>query len=127
MEQNKTIGAVNWMDLTVPNAEEIRDFYKNVVGWESMDISMGEYNDFAMLSPEDKEGRTGICHARGANASIPSQWIIYANVADLDASMEAVKKGGGEVVNGPRNMGKSRYCIIRDPAGAHIGLFQHGE
>jgi hypothetical protein len=46
-------------------------FYKNVVGWKSMDVGMGEYNDFCMLSPEDNEVRTGICHARGVNAGIP--------------------------------------------------------
>jgi len=125
MEPDKTIGAVSWMDLTIDNAESIRDFYKNVVGWKSMDVGMGEYNDFCMLSPEDNEVRTGICHARGVNAGIPPQWIIYINVADLDESLDAAIKNGGQLVNGPRKMGESRYCIIQDPAGAVVGLFQH--
>jgi len=128
MESEKTIGAVTWTDLTVPNADQVRDFYKNVVGWKTMDISMGDYNDYCMISPDDNVVRTGICHAQGANAGIPAAWIMYINVANLDESIAEVIKGGGEVVNGPRKMGeKARYCVIKDPAGAYLGLFDHGE
>lgn len=128
MEMDKTIGAINWMDLTVPDADGIRDFYKNVVGWKTMDISMGEYNDYCMTSPVDDVVRSGICHAQGANAGIPPSWIMYINVANLDESIAQVSAGGGEVVHGPRKMGeKAKYCIIKDPAGAYCGLYDHGE
>ena len=103
-------------------------FYSSVIGWKTMDVSMGEYNDYCMMSPDDDVVRAGVCHQRGVNKDIPSAWIMYVNVADLDASMEAVKNGGGEIVNGPRKMGeKARYCIIKDPAGAYLGLFDHGD
>lgn len=128
METEKTVGAVTWVDLTVADGDKLRDFYKDVIGWQSIDVSMGEYNDYCMLSPDDNVVRTGVCHQRGVNTDIPSAWIMYVNVADLDKSIEAVKNGGGSVVNGPRKMGdKARYCIIQDPAGAYIGLFDHGE
>lgn len=128
MEVDKTIGAVGWMDLTVPEADPIRDFYRDVVGWKTMDISMGDYNDYCMLSPDDNVVRTGVCHQRGPNEGIPPAWIIYINVRDLDTCMEKVRQLGGEVVHGPRQMGeKARFCIIRDPAGAYCGLFDHGE
>jgi uncharacterized protein len=125
MEADKTIGAINWMDLTVENAEGVRDFYRKVVGWKSMDVDMNEYNDYCMMSPEDDQVRTGICHAQGVNAGIPPQWIMYVNVANLDESLDAAIKNGGQLVNGPRQMGEARYCIIQDPAGAVVGLFQH--
>jgi len=128
METEKTIGAVTWIDLTIPDADGVRDFYKEVIGWKTMEVSMGEYNDYCMISPDDNVVRTGVCHERGMNAGFPPAWIIYVNVANLDASLEEVKKGGGEVINGPRKMGeKSRYCVIKDPAGAYLGLFEHGE
>ena len=128
MEQDKTIGAITWMDITVPEADGLRDFYKNVVGWTTMDISMGDYNDYCMVSPTDNVVRSGICHAAGSNAGMPAAWIMYINVANLDESIAKVIAGGGEVVNGPRKMGeKARYCIIKDPAGAFCGLFDHGE
>ena len=84
---------------------------------------MGDYSDFSMLA--GSTGVAGICHKRAGNASLPSQWLIYIVVADLDKSIEACVSGGGKVINGPRNAGESqRYCVIEDPAGAVCALFQ---
>ncbi len=128
METEKKIGAVTWVDLTVDDADGLKSFYQNVIGWKTTDISMGDYNDYCMVSPEDDVVRTGVCHARGPNSGMPPAWIMYVNVANLEESIAAVTSGGGEVINGPRKMGdKARYCIIKDPAGAYCGLFDHGE
>ena len=128
MAQNKTIGAIGWIDLTVENATEVRDFYKDVVGFTQTAIDMGGYEDYCVNSPENGETIAGICHKRGGNSKIPSQWMMYINVADLDQSMAAVEKGGGKVIDGPRSMGnQGRYCFIEDPAGAVCALFQHLE
>lgn len=67
----------------------------------------------------------GVCHAKGSNSEIPPYWIVYLMIENLDRSLDAVRAGGGAVVSGPRSAGSSgRYCIIRDPAGAYIGLFE---
>ena len=107
-----------WHDLTIDNAEDVRDFYKAVIGWKSSDQSMGDYSDFNMLEPGSGECVAGVCHARGANADIPPQWLIYFWVEDFDASVSACRHQGGEVVSGPRTMGDMSYAVIRDPAGA---------
>jgi len=128
METEKTIGAITWVDLTVPDGEGVRDFYKNVIGWKTMDVSMGNYNDYCMISPDDNVVRTGVCHQKGINKDVPSAWLMYVNVANLDNSLDAVTTNGGEIIGEVRKMGdKARYCIVKDPAGAYIGLFDHGE
>ncbi len=127
MEIDKTTGAISWIDYTVPDAGELKSFYEAVVGWKSEPVSMGEYDDFNMTSPADGVPRAGVCHHRGGNTGIPPVWMVYINVANLDESIAAVEKGGGAVILGPKSMGKARYCIIRDPAGAHCALFDHGE
>ena len=68
----------------------------------------------------------GVCHARGTNKGLPPVWMIYIVVEDLDASVDACRANGGELVAGPRSMGGDRYCVIRDPAGAVAALYQHG-
>jgi hypothetical protein len=119
------IGTINWVDLTVPEADNLRDFYREVVGWTPVGLDMGGYNDYCMNPPDSESAVAGICHARGTNAGIPPQWLIYINVADLDRSIEAVNAGGGAVIAGPKSMGEQgRYCIIRDPAGAVAALYQ---
>ena len=77
----KDVGTITWFDLTVPNAKEIKEFYSKVVGWKSEPVSMGDYNDFNMNLPAGDETVTGICHARGGNADIPAQWMIYITFA----------------------------------------------
>ena len=118
------IGTLAWHDLTVPDAEKTRDFYKSVVGWDSEDVSMGEYSDFSMIASESGETVAGICHARGTNAKLPAQWMIYILVQDVDQGAKKCVELGGEVVDGPRSLGQGRFCVIRDPAGAVCALYQ---
>ena len=124
MEHPK-VGTIGWRDLTVADAEGVRDFYRRVVGWEPSPVDMGEYSDYNMLDG-DGVPAAGICHARGPNADLPAQWLIYIAVDDLDAALAACAEGGGEVVSGPRSVGEDRMGVIRDPAGAVCALYQSG-
>ncbi len=83
------------------------------------------YNDYCMNEPVSGKAVAGICHARGENVNLSSQWLIYINVEDLERSIGSCVALGGKVVAGPRNMGKQgRFCVIQDPAGAVAALFQ---
>lgn len=119
-------GTVGWIDLTVEDAGGVRDFYKQVVGWDHSAVAMDGYDDYAMHPIGDEAPVSGICHARGANAEIPPAWIVYFNVEDLDVSLQACSSAGGKILSGPRTMGKDTYCIIEDPAGAPCALYQSG-
>ena len=123
-KERMAVGTIGWRDLTVADAAAVRDFYKRVVGWETQDVDMGGYSDFTMTSPETGEGVAGVCHARGGNKGLPPQWLMYIVVADIEESMASCTELGGEVVAGPKSMGSSRYCVIRDPAGAVCALYQ---
>lgn len=115
-------GTITWQDLTVSDAETVRDFYEAVVGWKPEALSMGAYSDFVMNA--DGGGVAGICHARGANAELPPAWLIYITVEDLDHSLEECQRRGGSLVSAPRSYGGGRYCVIKDPAGAVCALYQ---
>ena len=121
------VGSLGWFDLTVPNAEEVKDFYSKVVGWKYEPIPMAnnEYHDYNMKAPASGMTVTGICHTRGINSDLPSQWMLYINVKDLDQSVKECKDSGGKIVAGPKDMGKfGKYCVIKDPAGAVCALFE---
>ena len=116
-------GTISWQDLTVEDAEQVRDFYAAVVGWKPEAQSMGTYADFVM-SDADGTNAAGICHARGSNSDLPAQWLIYITVEDLDHSIEECERLGGTLVMPPRGYGGGRYCVIKDPAGAVCALYQ---
>lgn len=118
------LGAVAWVDLTVDDATTVRDFYAGVCGWTPAPVSMGEYEDFAM-GPEGGDPVAGVCHARGANAGLPAQWLVYVTVADLDHSLARCAALGGSVVAPVRDMGAyGRMAVVKDPAGAVMALMQ---
>ena len=118
------IGSVAWRDLTVGDAEGIRDFYQSVVGWDSAEVAMDDYFDFSMVTPLTGETVAGVCHARGVNQELPPLWLIYIVVDDLAESLRVCKELGGSVIVESRPLAEGLFCVIRDPAGAVCALFQ---
>ncbi|MGH2959840.1 MAG: VOC family protein [Solirubrobacterales bacterium] len=116
-------GLIKWADLTVDNAEDVRDFYAGVVGWNAIGLPVGDREDFIMAHPETGDPAAGICHQAGDIEGLPQQWLVYVTVDDLDDSIAACDQLGGKVVFGPRaseTMG--RWCVVEDPAGAVMAL-----
>ncbi|HVQ25079.1 MAG TPA: VOC family protein, partial [Planctomycetota bacterium] len=92
--------------------------------WTSEGVDMGGYQDHCML-PADGPAVAGVCHARGVNAGLPAQWLIYITVADLEQSLTRCRALGGTVLREPRGLGgMGRFAVVRDPAGAVCALFQ---
>jgi len=135
MQPSVKLGTVTWVDLTVADAPEIRDFYEAVVGWTPRPLDMGEYADFEMLPPDGgisesvggdiaqatpPKAAAGICHARGGNAKLPPQWIVYVPVNDLARSLYACQRLGGKIVHRL----SEHYVLIQDPAGAVMMIYQ---
>jgi hypothetical protein len=58
-------------------------------------------------------------HARGVNANLPPQWLIYVKVDNLAGSIQRCEELGGKVL--------VRYsqsqAVIQDPAGAVIMIW----
>lgn len=124
MSDKTAKGKIGWIDMTVDDAPRVREFYEAVVGWQSEEVSMGEYADYSMIMPETGECVSGICHARGSNADLPSGWLIYITVADVDASARTCREHGGKLLVEPRGLAGGRFCVIEDPGGAVAALYQ---
>lgn len=119
------LGTIAWFDLTVPDADRVRDFYRGVVGWATSELDMGGYSDYGMHTPDERTLVAGICHARRSNADLPPYWLIYITVADLDEAMARCRERHGRVYAGPLSAGSlGRFCVIQDPAGALAALLE---
>lgn len=115
-------GKAAWIDLTVPDADSVRDFYEAVIGWESSPVSQGDYEDYNMT--RDGKPVTGICHKRGGNKDMPTNWMVYFTVADFDTSLEKVTALGGKVLVPTRGVPGHRFAVIEDPAGAVCTIYE---
>lgn len=119
-------GSINWTDLTTTNADEVKEFYKNVIGWTEQAIPMKdgdeEYNDFVMLHSENGAAG-GICHSRGANLGIPPQWIPYISVNEIDKRKNLAIENGAEVLKEQIDKnGLLYFVIMKDPSGAFFAM-----
>jgi hypothetical protein len=54
------------------------------VGWRPEPVPMRGDGDFNMLAPANGQPAAGICHARGPNASLPPQWLMYVVVESVE-------------------------------------------
>lgn len=117
-----TPGTIGWIDLTVEDAPRVRDFYRDVAGLAVTEVSMGDYADYA-VGPEGGDAVAGVCHARGDNAGLPSQWLVYFVVEDVERSAARAVELGGELLREPRSGPMGSFCVVRDPAGAVAALW----
>ena len=123
MTSQPRTGLIKWADLTVDDAESVRDFYSAVVGWGHFGLDVGGHEDFVMTNSESGDPAAGICHQAGEIEGLPRQWLVYVTVEDLDDSIAAAGEHGGKVVFGPKESeSMGRWCVVEDPAGAVMAL-----
>lgn len=120
------VGRIAWLDLTIPDAETTRDFYRQVVGWSAQDLEMkdadGSYADYVMLGGSGDQA-AGVCHARGVNADLPPVWMLYLPVGDIAESLRRVEAEGGRIIKASKNKdGKYVYAAVQDPLGVAFAL-----
>ena len=72
-------GTISWQDLTVADADGVRDFYEAVAGWTPEPLSMGAYSDFVM-NAADGTPVAGICHARAGNGLAATGRFVASSV-----------------------------------------------
>ncbi len=115
-----TPGTIGWHELHAADGASAFDFYGKLLGWkkdEAMDMGpMGTYQLFA-----------GSSHPVGGimtDDRVPHPyWLYYIAVDAIDAAIERVKAGGGEVLHGPMEVPGGAWVIQgRDPQGALFAL-----
>lgn len=124
MTGNNEAGTIGWIDISVEDAVGLKDFYAAVAGWKAGEVDMGGYADFSMMPADSDRPVAGICHARGSNAELPRQWLVYINVPDVNASAAACKRHGGKVLVGPKPLAGGQFAVIEDLSGAVAALYQ---
>lgn len=113
-------GALTWLDLSTPDLEGARRFYRQVFGWEYLDIGeqFGHYH-YALANGRPAAGLGQ--QQPGAPAS--RLWTIFLASAAGDA--ERVTAFGGRIVVEPMTVGDAgKMTVCADPSGALFGLWQ---
>jgi len=58
------VGSIAWFDLTIPDAERIKEFYEEGIRWTIEPVAMGDDENFSINPPETGDRRPVLCHRR---------------------------------------------------------------
>jgi predicted enzyme related to lactoylglutathione lyase len=111
-----------YVELKTADLGRAKDFYGSLFGWQINDVHESPRQPYAMIRVGDGTGG-GMMHQPAADG--PSQWTPYVAVADIRAATEQARALGADVLTEPTEMKHAGWlAIIRDPAGAVLGLWQ---
>lgn len=115
-------GKFGWNELLAGDAEEALAFYGRHAGWEqkgAMDMGpMGQYHFFGLPGGATLGGLM-----TATKEMLPSKWIHYIWVEDIDAAHERLKAAGGQVRTGPQEVPGPLFVIEAvDPQGGAFAL-----
>ena len=55
---------------------------------------------------------------------VPSYWLVYFTVADVDKSFKTATQAGARELVAPMEFPGGRFAILTDPQGASFGLLK---
>jgi predicted enzyme related to lactoylglutathione lyase len=113
-------GHVSWNELTTSDPAAARKFYGELFGWTSDEfMPMGENGEYRFFA----HNGTTIGAVCGVMPGASGGWRYYFRVRSIDAAVEAVTAGGGQIVMGPHEVPGGDHIIIgKDPQGAEFAL-----
>lgn len=124
MENTYREGQFVWRELMTSDIQKARGFYGELLGWTYKDMPMEKGGVYTIVSKG--ETTVGGMMQIPPGAQFPSYWCSYVSVKDVDATAEAVKARGGQVLVIETAKGVGRFGAVMDPQGGVIGVL-HGE
>ena len=117
--------AYGWAELNARGFEKAEPFYKKLFGWgtkkSAMGEGQGEYTEF-QVNGESIAG--GMEMNPMVPAQVPSYWLAYFTVPDVDKEHKKATELGAKSLLEPADFPGGRFSILTDPQGASFGLLK---
>jgi predicted enzyme related to lactoylglutathione lyase len=111
-----------WHDLFTTDADKAQAFYTELLGWTTYVQDMGN-GPYTMFQAGDKQ--FGGIAPSGPFGGMPSNWVSYISVDDVDATLDQIKSlGGSQLVEPFAVPTVGRMGFATDPEGSVFALFQ---
>lgn len=109
-----------WNELVTSDAKRALAFYEKVFGY-SHELMQSPVDGYYILKSTDGKARAGIMHS--AHPDVPSAWLPYVRVEDVDAIAARIGPLGGKLLMAPFTVaGVGRIGALSDPLGAALGF-----
>lgn len=118
------LGAYSWHELATTDVSAALSFYTELFGWEKGPTHPmgGDVGDYQLVTQGGQQ--IGGLY-KSSPTAMPPSWLTYVNVADIDKAANAVKGGGGRIINGPMQVpGGSWIAQATDPQGGMFAVIE---
>ena len=120
-----TNGTFSWADLATTDVDGAKDFYGRLLSWEPEDRA-GAAGTYTMLRL-DGDAVAGLFgqSEEQRSAGVPSRWLCYVTVDEVDGAVARATQLGGTVVNEAVDVEDAgRMAVVADPGGARLALWE---
>ncbi len=117
---NPNKGRFTWHELLTTDPAKAAVFYSELMGWSRSEMPMGEMGTYTLF----KQGDAMVAGMmKSPMPGIPSHWLAYVGVDDVDATARDIAANGGKVVAPPMDVpGMVRFAVAMDREGAAFGI-----
>ncbi|HSN02412.1 MAG TPA: VOC family protein [Acidimicrobiales bacterium] len=116
--------APRWFELHARDHDRAVTFYREAFSWDTREMS-GETHLRYTTANNGDEGFAGLMDAVGElPEGVPSYWLVYFGVENVDASLEIVRARGGAVLSPAVDTPFGRMAGVADPSGAIFTILQ---
>ena len=120
-------GVPNWVDLSTPDPEASKRFYRALFGWEITEHETGQPDAPYFMGRIGGRPAAGMMRQdpKQAEQGVPPMWSMYIAVDDAEAATARAKKAGAQVLVDPMDvMDEGRMSFVMDPTGAAVGFWE---
>lgn len=114
-------GKIGWAELITSDPAGAIAYYTSLFGWETEPFT-GAEGEYTMFK------RAGVPFGgvmKTPMPDVPTHWMNYVSVEDIDAAVaKSVDLGGGVIVPPKPVPEVGRIAVLKDPQGAVIGLHE---
>jgi predicted enzyme related to lactoylglutathione lyase len=113
-------GEFAWNELLSTDVAAAKKFYGGLFGWNPQSFPANP--DYTIF----KQGEMMIGGLmKSPKPGLPSHWLAYVTVEDVDAKVAQAKKLGAQIAMDPFDVPTvGRIAVLVDPQGAALGLFK---
>lgn len=123
-EEDQSPGIFSWRELLTQDAEASAAFYTGLLGWTTSSMDMGGGNTYTMFMQGDRPV-AGMVQPPPDKGEVPTAWVNYITVEDLDATVAKAQELGAKLCMPPMDIpGKGRFACLTDPQGASIAFWE---
>jgi predicted enzyme related to lactoylglutathione lyase len=120
--QRNVPNAFGWAELNARGIDKAIPFYQAVFGWTPKTSPTGAGGpDYTEFISDGESIAGGQEMSPMAPAEMPSYWMVYFDVDDVDAAYRKALDAGASEMLSPQDFPGGRFAIISYPQGAMFG------